>query len=173
MRGSGEGERVTDEDVDAYARRAYPQLLRRAYLLTGSRAAAEDLVQESLARCVVAWRRSPVATPEAYVLRTMVNLRTSWWRRRRHAADHTLPPLADNIADGSEERAQRDVLWRLLALCPRGQRVVLVLRYYEDLSESQVAELLNVSVGTVRSQTAKGLARLRAQIERSASVEEA
>ena len=99
--------------------------------------------------------------PDAYVARVMVNLHISQWRRRRPAEASTavLPDVA--VSDGTQERGDADQVWRALAGTPPRQRAVLVLRYYEGMTESEVAQVLGVSVGTVRSQTSKALAKLR------------
>jgi RNA polymerase sigma-70 factor (sigma-E family) len=150
-----------DEELAEFVRGRYRDLVRRGYLLTGDRSAAEDLVQEALARCCATWRRRPVVQPDAYVRRTMVNLliSRSRLRRFREAPTDALPERW--LADGASERAERDMLWRALLQAPPRQRAGLVLRFYEGLDEREIAEVLDVAVGTVRSQTAKGLARLR------------
>jgi len=142
-----------------------PALLRTAYLLTGSRPDAEDLLQTALARTYLAWDR--IREREAidgYVRRTMVNTRTSIWRRRRVAeyATDVLPesPGRDAAADAD----LHDALWTALAGLPRRQRVAVVLRYYEDLSEAEIARVLGIAPGTVKSQASKGIASLRAAI---------
>ena len=154
------------DDYDEFVRARTAALLRSAYLLTGDQHLAEDLVQSALARTHRAWRRlHRSGNAEAYTRRTMYNLQVSWWRRRRVA--EVLPgDLPDRRATGYENSdgitlrlLLRDALSRLTAK----QRAILVLRFFEDLSETQAAEQLGVSVGTVKSQTSKALARLRAQ----------
>ncbi len=136
-------------------------LWRTAWLLTGDAHKAEDLVQTTLAKC---WRRwSSIVrdgTPEAYVRRAMVNTYTDWWRRKWNGERPTevLPETAMHIDASIDER--QDTLAALAAL-PRGQRAVLVLRFYEDLTEAQTAEALDISVGTVKSQTSRALRALR------------
>jgi RNA polymerase sigma-70 factor (sigma-E family) len=150
-----------DDELADFVRARYPQLLRRAYLMTGSQLAAEDLVQEALARCCAAWRRHPITEPDAYVHRVMVNvlISRSRLRRFRESSTDTVPEIES--VDATSQHADRDAVWRaLLTTAPR-QRAVLVLRFYEDMTESEIATCLNITVGTVRSQTAKGLARLR------------
>ncbi len=139
-------------------------LLRTAWLLTGDWQQAEDLLQTSLARVWPRWERlERDGQPEAYLRRTMVNLYASWWRRKWRGEQPTevLPdrPAGD---DPYGDVDLRDALARLLPALPRRQRAVLVLRYYEDLSEEQTAEALGCSVGTVKSQASRALARLRA-----------
>jgi RNA polymerase sigma-70 factor (sigma-E family) len=138
----------------------HTHLLRRAYLLIGDHAAAEDLLQDALVRVYRAERRRDIANLEGYVLRAMANLSISRWRRptiREHLT--ALPPERPQAVvepgDGS------DVIWEALRDLPRQQRAVLVLRFFEDLPESTIANILGVGVGTVRSHSARGLARLR------------
>ena len=133
-------------------------LLRTAYLLTGQHDDAEDLVQVALVKAVPRWRRIS-DDPEPYVRRILLNENISRWRGRRwreHPAD-VLPESA--VADPDLDR--REVMRRaLLQLAPR-QRAVVVLRYYDDLTERQTAELLGIRVGTVKSQSRDALTRLR------------
>lgn len=154
------------DDVGREAFRAYvaarsTALLRTAYLLTGNRPDAEDLLQTALAKTYLAWDR--IREREAldgYVRRVMVNTQTSFWRRRR-------PEIAyDEVPDvGSPDRTGEsdlhDALWTALAGLPARQRAMVVLRYYEDLSEAETASVLNVSVGTVKSTTSRALIKLR------------
>jgi RNA polymerase sigma-70 factor (sigma-E family) len=136
-------------------------LSRTAYLLTGNRADAEDLVQVTLAKTYLAWGR--IREREAldgYVRRTMVNTQTSVWRRRRPEA------LYDQVPEvaGRDEHGDADLhqaLWTALGRLSRKQRATVVLRYYEDLSEAETARVLGVSVGTVKSTTSRALATLR------------
>lgn len=150
-----------DEELTAFVRGRYRQLLRRAYLLTGDQSTAEDLVQEALARCCAAWRQHPAHDPDAYVHKVMVNVLISRSRLRR-LGEHLAADVPDaGIGDSSAALADRDLLWRAMRQVPPRQRAVLVLRFYDDLGEQEIATLLDISVGTVRSQSAKGLARLR------------
>ncbi|WP_428962067.1 SigE family RNA polymerase sigma factor [Micromonospora fluostatini] len=140
-------------------------LLRTAYLLAGDWATAEDLLQTALTKTYLAWRRlGGIDAVEPYARRVLVNTSTSWWRRRWHGERPTdvLPESA--AADEMEQQLDRDVLWRHLRALPNRQRAVLVLRYYEDLSEGQTAALLGISVGTVKSQTARALSTLRRRL---------
>jgi RNA polymerase sigma-70 factor (sigma-E family) len=150
-----------DDELADFVRARYPQLLRRGYLLTGSQPAAEDLVQEALARCCAAWRRHPVAEPDAYVHRVMVNVLISRSRLRRFREEATDAMPEPGVADGSSQHADRDAVWQVLQETAPRQRAVLVLRFYEDMTESEIAACLDITIGTVRSQTAKGLAKLR------------
>lgn len=133
-------------------------LLRTAYLLTRDHALAEDLVQTALTKAYLAWHRID-GEPEPYVRRVMLNTFSSWWRRKWNGevATETLPETAAP-SSGSEESVD---LWDAITRLPRRQRAVLVLRYFEDLTEAQTADLLGVSIGTVKSQASKALAHLR------------
>ncbi|MEU7608472.1 SigE family RNA polymerase sigma factor [Micromonospora sp. NPDC049204] len=137
-------------------------LLRTAYLLTGDWATAEDLLQTALTKTYLAWKRlGGIEAVESYARRVMVNTSTSWWRRRWHGERPTevLPERAG--VDEISQQLDRDLLWRHLRELPTRQRAVLVLRYYEDLSEAQTAAMLNISPGTVKSQSSRALATLR------------
>ncbi len=137
-------------------------LQRFGFLLTGDWALAEDLVQTAFSRAYPRWSRIESDVPEAYVKKVMVNTWSSWWRRRWRGElpAATLPDVAAGDPYPAVDR--RHAVKSALAGLPHRQRLVLVLRYHEDLSEQQVAELLGISVGTVKSQAAKGLAKLRA-----------
>lgn len=135
-------------------------LLRTAYLLTRDWALAEDLLQTALAKAWLAWRRIN-GQPDPYVRAVLVNTYASWWRRRWNVETPTerLPeqPGADQHAAVDE----RIALWQALGRLPKRRRAVLVLRYFDDLSEVEVARLMGCSVGTVKSQASRGLAQLR------------
>jgi RNA polymerase sigma-70 factor (sigma-E family) len=140
-------------------------LLRTAYLLAGDWATAEDLLQTALTKTYLAWKRlGTIEAVEPYTRRVLVNTATSWWRRRWHGEKptETLPELPG--PDRHEEAVERDALWQRVRELPARQRAVLVLRFYEDLSEAQTAELLDISTGTVKSQTARALATLRKRL---------
>ncbi len=138
-------------------------LQRFGYALTGDWALAEDLLQTALAKAYPRWSRVLRDDPEAYVRKIMVNTWSSWWRRRWRGELPTrqLPEAA--AADSYADVDSRQALRTALAQLPPRQRAVVVLRYHQDLSEAQVAELLGISVGTVKSQAARALASLRAQ----------
>jgi RNA polymerase sigma-70 factor (sigma-E family) len=137
-------------------------LLRTARMLTGNQHTAEDLVQATLERVWPRWSRVVRdGEPDAYVRRVLVNTYSTWWRRKWRGETPTseLPDVA--APDAFAEADLADALRRLLpSLTPR-QKAVVVLRFYEDLSEAATAEALGCSVGTVKSQTSKALARLR------------
>ena len=135
-------------------------LLHTARLLTDSGEAAEDLVQEALARLVPRWQR--VDDPEAYARVTMHRLEISRWRRRRVLREEASGDLPDTpVADGTAAVHERVVLLRALGRLTARQRSVLVCRYVEDLDERATALRLGLRVGTVRSTTHRALARLR------------
>ena len=141
-------------------------LLRTAYLLVGDRGRAEDLLQTALVKTYVAWSRiRDIGALEAYVRRTMANTAVSWWRGRRFRERpvETVPdqPERDETADGAE----RDAMWAYLRELPTKQRAVLVLRYYEGLSEAETAQVLGVSRGTVKSHASRALAALRRRLD--------
>ena len=153
------------ESFDEFVATRSTRLLRTAYLLTHDRALAEDLVQTSLAKAWFAWARID-GQPDAYVRRVMVNTYSSWWRRRWNGEEATAELPERGV--GSGHRPADDVrvddrtdLWRALARLPRRQRAVVVLRFYEDLSEAETAEIMQCSVGTVKSQASRALAKLR------------
>ncbi len=134
-------------------------LRRTAYALTGDLHAAEDLVQDALAKLVRHWRK--VDDPERYVRRIIYNTQVSKWRRRwlRVEPVEHMPEEVTRDATG-QVNLRLDLAKALMQLAPR-QRAVLILRFYEDLPEREVADILNCAVGTVRSQTSRALARLR------------
>lgn len=145
------------------------RLLRTAYLLTGDVHAAEDLVQTALAKLYLAWDRvSDAPSIDAYARKIMVNEHTSMWRRLwRHrevvtdTSDHEVPVSAEEY-DGVGT-----ALWTAVRALPERQRAVVVLRYYEQLSERETADALGVSVGTVKSQASRALATLREHLDDS------
>ena len=138
-------------------------LQRFAYLLTSDWALAEDLVQTAFSRTYPRWSRIESDEPEAYVRKIMVNTWSSWWRRRWRGEVPAISPPEAAARDPYQDVDRRHAVTSALAGLPHRQRLVLVLRYHEDLSEQQVAELLGISVGTVKSQASKALAKLRAR----------
>jgi RNA polymerase sigma-70 factor (sigma-E family) len=155
------------DEFDAFVRSRTPALLRSAYLLTGDQHLAEDLVQSALARTHRAWSRVRAAgNAEAYTRKAMYHLQVSWWRRRRVAESFPgeLPERATGQGDHADGTALRLSLRAALGLLPTKQRAVVVLRFFDDLTEMQVADVLGITVGTVKSHTARALARLRAAV---------
>ena len=151
-----------EESFREFVRGRLSSLYRVAYLLTGDRHLAEDLVQSALVKVARHWKRVVAADdPEAYVRRVLYNQHVSWWRRRRVVADpYAVPPEHPGPDTTAAVAVSVDVRRALARLAPR-QRAVLVLRYLDDLSEAQTAEVLGCSVGTVKSQARDALARLR------------
>ncbi len=138
------------------------RLLRSAYLLTGDRAQAEDLVQEAVIKVAERWGRLRSGHPTAYARTIIVHDHASWWRRRRES------PSADPVGDSAvpeTDHAGRSVLISALGELPRRQRAVVVLRYFDDLTERETAEALGVTIGTVKSQAHAALRRLRSHAE--------
>lgn len=163
-----------DDTFSEYVAARGASLLRFAFVLCGDRHLAEDLVQEVLARNHRRWRRVEEASaPEAY-LRTAIVREFLSFRRRLTNRELVLADLPERVDPARGDRAggdsatllaSRDEMWRLLATLPRAQRVVLVLRYYEDLTHDQIAEVLGCGPSTVRVHASRGLARLRVQLD--------
>ncbi|MEO7447217.1 MAG: SigE family RNA polymerase sigma factor [Humibacillus sp.] len=155
-------------DFTAYVSAREQALARLAYLLTGDRDEAEDLLQNALAKVYRHWDRvSAVELPDAYVRRILVNERNSGWRRmlrrRETPSSHVLEVIEPPSAPGRDPSVGID-LWRHVQTLPRQQRAAVVLRYYEDLTEAQTAEILECSVGTVKSHTSRAIAALRSKM---------
>jgi RNA polymerase sigma-70 factor (sigma-E family) len=147
---------------DAFVKASSDRLLRTAYLLCGDRGHAEDLVQTALMRAARQWRRAR-DFPEAYTRRVVVNLAKDRWRQRgRRPAE---APLDIDVAEAETDAfGDRDALLRAARRLAPGQRAVLVLRYFDDLSVEETAAALGCSAGTVKSQTARALENLRAAL---------
>ncbi|WP_369246235.1 SigE family RNA polymerase sigma factor [Streptomyces sp. R41] len=164
----GDRKQARDEEFQSFVIGRWPRLMRTAFLLTGEQHAAEDLVQSTLEQVYVAWRRVGAADdPEAYVRRVMINAHARKHRRKLKeflapkddsGLTHELPDSGDRIAQADD----RSALLKALSQLPARQREAVVLRYWEDLSESQAAEAMGCSVGAVKSNAAKGIAKLRA-----------
>ena len=148
------------DEFDEFVAARWARLLRTAYLLTGEWARAEDLLQTALARTWFAWHRIG-ADPEPYVRKVLINTYSSWWRRRWTAEDPTAELPERPGLDVHAAVDERDALWRALGRLPKRQRAVIVLRYFEDLTEVAVADVLGCSVNTVKSQVRKALEKLR------------
>jgi RNA polymerase sigma-70 factor (sigma-E family) len=141
-------------------------LLRTAYLLTGNLADAEDLLQAALAKTYLAWDRiEDRGALDGYVRRAMVNTHISWWRRRRVQEFPTdeLPDRA--VADHAGDSDLQETLRRAIDRLPQRMRTAVMLRYYEDMTEAEVAERLGVSLGTVKSTVSRAVAKLRIDAE--------
>ena len=154
----------TQDEVASFVAARRQGLTRFGFMLTGDPAAGEDLVQEALVRCLPSWGRLDPQGVEAYVRKVMARLA---WKARRHplrmhpSSDQAEPATAD-IADASAEQTD---LRRALTSLPPQQRVVLVLRYWQDLSEAEIADLLGCRQGTVKSRASRAYAQLRQELD--------
>ncbi|MBH5335843.1 SigE family RNA polymerase sigma factor [Streptomyces pactum] len=149
----------------SYLRDRGPALMRTARSLTASHCDAEDLLQTALTKTYLAWEGiEDHRALDGYVRRALLNTRTSQWRKRRidEFICAELPePEPVPATDPAERQMLRDAMWRAVLRLPARQRAMVVLRYYEDLSEAQTAEVLGVSVGTVKSAVSRALGKLR------------
>ena len=151
----------------SYVSERQPMLLRTARSLTANPSDAEDLLQTALTKTYVAWERiEDHRALDGYVRRALLNTRTSQWRKRKvdEFTCEELPepePVPGAAADPAEQQALHDAMWRAIMKLPARQRAMVVLRYYEDLSETQTAQVLGVSVGTVKSAVSRALGKLR------------
>jgi RNA polymerase sigma-70 factor (sigma-E family) len=161
---------VQDRDVEfvEFVASAGPYLFRTAHLLCGDAHQAEELVQATFERTYRAWSKARVGEPRAYARRILMNLRIDGWRKERRSAvaDDGVVPISP-APDHAHGVAVRDELGRALRTLPPRQRRVVVMRHLLDLSEVQVADELGISVGTVKSTNARGLARLRSLLSGS------
>ena len=152
------------EDFGDFVRAALPGLLRYGHALTGNPHDAADLVQGVLERIGSRWgsvlRRT--GDPLAYARRAMVNAHISRWRRTRR--ENLVADLPNTTAVWQPDRFEDEPLWQALRALPPRQRAVIVLRYYEDLSEAEIAATLGITKGTVKSQANKAMATLRARM---------
>ena len=157
---------MTVPEYDEFYAALWPRLVRTAYAVSGDLGVAEDAVQTAFAKAYRSWRRiSRLEAPEAYVRKMAVNEVLSTRRRAavRHEVTRSDPP--ERPATGSPDDAlAHDEMWRALSALPPRQRAVLVLRYYEDLSEQQIADTLGCRPGTVKSQASAALATLRTRL---------
>jgi RNA polymerase sigma-70 factor (sigma-E family) len=152
----GEAER----EFRDFVRAETPALMRAAYLLTGDSHQAEDLVQSTLAGVALRWRAAS-EHPAAYTRKALYHQAVSWWRWRGRRPESLSAVLPEAVHDNGDDSERRLVVRAALGRLTSRQRAVLVLRYFEDLSESDTAAVLGCSVGTVKSQTRHALARLR------------
>ena len=152
---------ATDEEFTAFMLGRWASLVRFGYGLTGDLGLAEDLAQTALARARAAWPRVLRASdPDAYVRTIMINANRSRFRRRR-VTEYLTPEPSPAPSEPASQHDDRPELIQALMRLPAGQRAVLVLRYWMDLSEAETAATLGCSVGNVKSQAARGLAKLR------------
>lgn len=161
MAGAGGGVEVPS--FEAWARARSGALLGTAYLLTADHDAAQDLVQEALARVFVRWRRIR-SSPDGYARQTLVNLAVDRHRLRRGREVEWTEDASPRLRDHAEVCTERAAVIVALRGLSKQQRAAVVLRYLEDLSEAQTADALRCSVGTVKSHTSRGLAKLRAAL---------
>ena len=165
---------VLESSFEDYVAASGPRLKRLAFLLTGELGEAEDLLQSAYAKAMPHWSKiSGYDVPDAYIRRVMVSIRTSWWRRSR-GREHLVPELPERGTGATgvgHAVVQSLVLLAALRALPDRQRAAVVLRHWCDLSEADVAETMGCSVGTVKSNTSKGLARLRAALAVPANVQ--
>jgi RNA polymerase sigma-70 factor (sigma-E family) len=150
-------------DFESWMAARQGRLLRTAYLLTGDVHAAEDLVQTALAKLYLAWDRvSDAPSVDAYARKILVNEHTSMWRRLwRHRETVTDTSAHEVAVDSPEYDGVAAAVWAAVRELPERQRAVVVLRYYEQLSERETADALGVTVGTVKSQASRALDTLR------------
>jgi RNA polymerase sigma-70 factor (sigma-E family) len=147
-----------------------PALVRFARLLTGDRHHAEDLVQEALSKAYLRWDRMIRSEqPDAYLRRMVINASRSWWRRRTNR-ETPCEVSGDRVAPGQmeTETVERDEMWQRIARLPERQRTVLVLRYYEDLDDAAIADILGCTAVTVRTHAMRALNTLREHTEAGA-----
>ncbi|MFB7515744.1 SigE family RNA polymerase sigma factor [Streptomyces sp. NPDC056144] len=149
----------------SYVRARGPVLLRTARSLTSNHCDAEDLLQTALTKTYMAWERiEDHRALDGYVRRALLNTRTSQWRKRKvdeFSCDELPEPAGLPEPDPADRQVLHDAMWRAILKLPERQRQMVVLRYYEDLSEVQTAEVLGVSVGTVKSAVSRALGKLR------------
>lgn len=149
-----------------YVRSRSRALLRTAYLLTGNMADAEDLVQAALTKTYVAWDRiQDRSALDGYVRRAIVNTHISWWRRRR-VEEYPTDEIPDRaVVDHPEGSELQETLRRAIDRLPRRMRAAVMLRYFDDMTEAEIAEVLGVSLGTVKSTVSRAVAKLRIDVE--------
>jgi len=154
-----------DTEFSAYMAARQPALIRTAFLLTGDRATAEDLVQTSLAKLYLSWDK--VLNRESidgYIRRIMINEHNSLWRRAWKRTEVASDVVADHSVVDVYDDGSAAAVWDLVKTLPRKQRTVVVLRYYEQLSEAEIAHTMGISTGTVKSQASRALAALRQRV---------
>ena len=166
VRGQVEDQRSTPvvADFDEYVAARYQHLVRTARLLTQDWALAEDLVQSALVKCWGSWDSIRSEDPTAYVRRTLMTTYFSWWRRRRSRPERLTEEDLGQVAVDDHTMVDNADLLDALRSLPKRMCAVIVLRYFEDLTESQTAAALGCSIGTVKSQTHRGLRRLHVEL---------
>jgi RNA polymerase sigma-70 factor (sigma-E family) len=165
---------VSTDDFTAYVEGAWPRLFRTAYALTGDVASADDLLQATLVKVYVHWRKVLRAdSPDAYVRRIMVNQAASTWRSRGRRPEVLSPeprPEAEGGATFDGDLADQDAVWRVVHALPPRQRAVVVLRFYEDLSEREISDVLGIAPGTVKSLASAAMTKLRERLAGTSNV---
>ena len=159
---------TTDGEFTEFVDADHAYLSRAAYLMVGDRSVAEDLLQEALVRTYRNWRRVQPGMARAYCRRTMLNLTTDRWRRKRFEAPNLTDPDALTASRSAADYAgveDRDDIARQLALLNPRERAIVVMRFYSDLSEADVAAELGLPLGTVKSTCHRALQRLRSAAE--------
>ncbi len=153
-------------DFESWLVAREPALQRTAHLLTGDEHSGRDLVQITLAKLYLAWDRlEDHEHVDAYARRMLVNEHRNAWRRSRRRPELVTDRPPERSAPADEYDGSRDAVWRFIATLPPRQRAVIVLRYYEQLTEPETAEVLRISVGTVKSQASRAIASLRAHLD--------
>lgn len=157
---------TSEAEYSEFARSVWPQLYRTAVMIVGDRQLAEDLVQSALVKTYIAWPRlRETDKARAYTRRVMVNVAHDWFRKHAWTHENATPVATDDGSPSGDHAAalvDRIALADVLQALPLGQRSVVALRFLEDLSVQETADLLNVTTGTVKSQTSAALAALRA-----------
>ena len=152
-------------EYTAFVAARHRALFRTAYLITGDFHQAEDLLQVALTKAFLSWSKvSAARSPEAYVRRIIANQSVSWWRRRSSGEVPTAVVEAGTTSGHEPQVTESDETWRALTRLPRQQRAVLVLRYYEDMSEAEIADTLGIARGTVKAHANKALKTLAQQL---------
>jgi len=158
---------VDESDFRDFVTASWPRLVRTALVLAGNQQAAEDLAQQALVITHRKWTTiRNTEAPYAYTRAVMVNLQNSWWRRHRVTElTYAVVPEIGSGTSAIDQIDDRDAVCRALLALPARMRAVLVLRYLEGLTEAETAQTLDCSVGSVKSQTSRGLDRLRSVLD--------
>jgi RNA polymerase sigma-70 factor (sigma-E family) len=154
-----------DADFEAWLVAREPALQRTAHLLTGDVHTAQDLVQTTLAKLYLAWDRiNDHGSVDAYARKILVNEHRTAWRRPVRRRELVTAEVPERAAPEREYDGARDAVWAFVATLAPKQRAVIVLRFYEQLTEAEIADLMGISVGTVKSQSSRALAALRTHL---------
>jgi RNA polymerase sigma-70 factor (sigma-E family) len=163
---TGAPERTVRPSFDEYVAARSPALLRLAALIVGDSGVAEDLVQETLIRVYPRWKRIDSEDPDRYVRRALARNAVSLWRRRRHVGrEVSCPNVPETPVAEWDDVDPSGVVWETVRRLPRRQRAVVVLAFYADMSEAQIAAELGCAVGTVKSQKSRALRQVKARLE--------